>query len=67
MAIEVYLDDVACSDFAAADTWAREHCASYTGVSVHITHGLDLRGDELAVYRFDSSADAAWFTLQWQR
>lgn len=66
MAIEVYLDDVACSDFAAAAAWAREHCASYTGVAVHITHGLGLRGDELAVYSFDCDADAAWFTLQWQ-
>ena len=64
--IEVYLDDAECKNFAEADRWASECCASYAGVVINDIHDLGLGSDELAVYRFESSADAAFFTLTWK-
>jgi hypothetical protein len=64
--IEVYLDDAECKNFAEADRWASECCASYRGVEISDTSNFVLGGDELAVYKFESSADAAFFTLTWK-
>ncbi len=64
--IEVYLDDSDCKNFAAADRWARDCCASYRGVTVCDIHEFSPVADELAVYRFESSADAAFFTMTWK-
>lgn len=64
--IEVYLDDAECKNFAEADRWARECCESYRGVTVSDIANMSLPADEVAVYTFGNSADAAWFTMQWK-
>ena len=62
--IEVYLNDSDCKSFSAADAWARESCVGYAGVSVVISDFYD--ADEIAVYSFTNSADAAFFTMTWK-
>ncbi len=64
--IEVYLDSGECVNFAAADRWARDCCNSYQGVTISDIHDFGVGVDELAVYKFESSADAAFFTLTWK-
>lgn len=64
--IEVYLDDDECKNFAAADRWARETCDSYRGVTVSDVSDFTYSADEVAVYVFGNSADAAFFTLTWK-
>ena len=64
--IEVYLYDADCKNFLEPDRWARETCASYRGVTVSDIANMSLPSDEVAVYRFGNSADAAWFTLTWK-
>lgn len=64
--IEVYLDDAECKNFAEADRWARECCESYRGVTVQDVSDFSYTADEIAVYTFESSTDAAWFTLTWK-
>jgi hypothetical protein len=63
--IEVYLDSAECKNFAAADRWARECCASYAGVNIVDTSDVYV-ADEVATYTFGNSADAAFFTLTWK-
>ena len=62
--IEVSLDNVECASFSAADAWARESCVGYAGVSVVVSDFYD--ADEIAVYSFTNSADAAFFTMTWK-
>lgn len=64
--IEVYLDDGDGVNFSAADLWAQECCESYRGVVITDIHDLGWGADELAVYKFESSADAAFFTMTWK-
>lgn len=64
--IEVYLDDSECKNFAEADRWARELCESYQGVTVQDVSDFSYVADEIAVYTFDNSADAAFFTMRWK-
>ncbi len=64
--IEVYLDDAECKNFSEADRWARECCASYQGVIVQDVSDFSYSADEIAVYTFESSADAAFFTMRWK-
>lgn len=64
--IEVYLDDVECRNFLEPDRWARECCDSYQGVHVQDVSDFSYTSDEIAVYAFANSADAAWFTLTWK-
>ena len=63
--IEVTLDSNVCSSFAEPDAWAVANCASYRGLNiVDVSDFYD--ADEIAVYNFDNTADAAWFTMQWR-
>lgn len=64
--IEVYLDDSECKNFSEADRWARELCESYQGVTVQDVSDFSYTADEIAVYVFESSADAAFFTMRWK-
>ncbi len=64
--IEVYLDNSDCKNFLEPDRWARECCASYCGIVVSDISDLSYVADEIAVYRFGNSADAAFFTMQWK-
>jgi hypothetical protein len=63
--IEVNLDNVECASFSAADAWARESCAGYVGLRVvDVSDFYD--ADEIAVYSFTNTADAAFFTMTWK-
>ncbi len=64
--IEIYLDDAECKNFAEADRWARECCDSYRGVDVQDGSDVSYVADEIAVYVFGNSADAAMFTMRWK-
>ncbi len=64
--IEVYLDDGECKNFIEPDRWAKECCASYTGVTITDISDVSYSADEVAVYSFGNSADAAFFTLKWK-
>lgn len=64
--IEVYLDDAECKNFAEPDRWARELCESYHGVTVQDVSDFSYDADEIAVYAFGNSADAAFFTMRWK-
>lgn len=65
--IEVYLDSAECKNFLEPDRWARECCESYCGITVSdIGDLISIGGDEIAVYMFHSSADAAFFTMMWK-
>jgi hypothetical protein len=65
--IEVYLDNSECSDFAAADAWAKSSCVGYLGVGVReLKDYYYPDADEVAVYSFNNSADAAFFTMTWK-
>jgi hypothetical protein len=64
--IEVYLDDAECKNFSEADRWARECCDSYRGVDVQDVSDVSYVADEIAVYVFGNSADAAMFTMRWK-
>lgn len=64
--IEVYLDDNDCKNFSMPDRWATECCSSYIGVEISDVSDVSYTADEIAVYRFGNSADAAWFTLTWK-
>lgn len=64
--IEVYLDDSECKNFSEPDRWAHECCESYCGVTVTDISDVSYAADEVAVYRFGNSADAAFFTLTWK-
>lgn len=65
--IEVYLDDGECKNFLEPDRWARECCKSYRGVTLmDVTGFISTPANEMAVYLFENSADAAFFTLTWK-
>ena len=64
--IEVYLDDSDCKNFLEPDRWARECCNSYRGVTVTDVSDFSYDADEIAVYAFGNSADAAFFTMRWK-
>lgn len=64
--IEVYLDDGECKNFSEPDRWASECCESYRGVTVQDVSDFSYDADEIAVYAFGNSADAAFFTMKWK-
>lgn len=64
--IEVYLDDCDCKNFLEPDRWAKECCDSYRGVTIQDVSDYSYDADEIAVYTFGNSADAAFFTLTWK-
>jgi len=64
--IEVYLTDKNYSNFAEISQWAQENCTSYMGVDVQDISDFSYVSDEIAIYKFDNSADAAMFTLKWK-
>jgi hypothetical protein len=54
------------ADFLTVDSWARHCCASYVGFSIVDIVRMSLPADEVAVYRFLHSEDAALFKLRWR-
>ena len=64
--IEVYLDDGDGVNFSEADAWANNNCQTYKGVEITDVSDLSYFADEIAIYKFDCSSDAAWFTMQWK-
>ncbi len=66
MSIEVYLDDGDGVSFKEAAEWAASNCLGYMGANVTDVSDVSYTADEIAVYMFSNSADAAWFTMQWK-
>lgn len=66
MVIEIYLDDGDGVSFQEAANWAASNCPSYLNVSVTDISDFSYVADEIAVYKFTNSADAAMFTLRWK-
>lgn len=68
MTVEVYLDDGDGISFKEAADWAASNCAGYLNVNITAISEIAilLGADEIAVYEFSNSADAAWFTMQWK-
>ena len=64
--IEVYLDDGDGVNFLDAANWAKANCVGFCGVRISDISDISYVADELAVYKFSNSADAAWFTMQWK-
>lgn len=64
--IEIFLNDQDCKNFAESDRWACECCASYQGVTVSDVSDVSCSFNEIAVYSFTNSTDAAWFSLMWK-
>lgn len=66
MSIEVYLDDSDGVSFKEAADWAASNCAGYLNVNITDVSDVSYTADEIAVYEFSNSADAAWFTMRWK-
>lgn len=51
--------------YAAADTWARKHCASYHTYQTVDVSDVSLCNDVTAQYWFGSEQDVTVFKLKW--
>lgn len=52
-------------NFTEANQWAADNCATYVTVIVIDVHDISVECDEVAVFKFGSESDAAWFKLKW--
>lgn len=51
--------------FSKINQWAIENCPSYKGYEVRDVTDVSDFFDQVASYRFESTADQMWFKLRW--
>jgi hypothetical protein len=52
--------------FKECESWAREHCPSFTKMEVLDVSDVSYTYDQIATYEFSDEKDAFWFTTAWQ-